>query len=1187
MDLPIYREPVLGHDYFPKYLIYTEIVYPPPLSIDTLFRLSLPLYVYIFIDKIVTGSLSGKLRIYNPSSPTSRRNNTNNTTTTKNTKTTTTLTTAINNYAANDLLLETNLNAPILQLAAGCFQPLLPTTLCLAILHPHKLIIYTVTTTEPTNLSSSSSSNTFDSKEESSNNSYSTSSSSSSTDIMQRLSSTGIQQVCRLQRQYEHIFTQAGSGSFSAYNMCYGPFGAATSRTGTNMFTTPSPSSLSGGYGTVSNGSSGLPDSILVQSMDGQVAVFEGTAPGPRRQLEGILLPGPIAYIPRTDTLITTSSDLCLVGYRYSSLHSTGGSTIIRNNTTSSSSSNENNNNSNISSASASGNSSSSGSKLPTVKPDWSINLGEITSYLHVGRFDKQTLDQVNLTALSSPYTLFSPVDLLVIGDKTFFNMRDNGNSGNNHNNSSSSSSSSSKGSSSSSGSNNNNNGGAIRIPPSSFASTAPIRTQKRLEYIPIASCLIPRNGTSSSLPHLGKYSLGTGGSSSTDSANDSSSLSSSASVQGHNLMVCSANGTIYVYREDTVIWSAKLTCFVPVAMGIGKFHNQSGLTVFLSERGDISVDYMGTDPPTGSLVSGSGADALTTGSRALDFTQMENEYKRLLNVIRDAAISRESSMAKDTLSFPSLTVPTVVDDVPRNGCTCQYGAGILNGSYGNWYPPEDVVFETVDSVTGMEEINNGTTDTTSNGKSVASSSIITTVRIGITWSGMKALSNVQLAIQPPSWVRLPRGLRTLTIPSVPGKGETISNTTNNDDENEKGITVLIPFLARTDILPSDTKCSVIATYTGEGGETRSHSVTFHVPLCLACQIIPPVKSATYKCTLDTNRGPVPLTSLFPDMFTQPSFVLTNETVNRVQTTASSVISFRYWNGMDVTILLSKANGRYRLQGSTMEAVTLVAYVLADRLSTFWESTKGPGTIALQNQINDQLRSYGTLPPELQAAQNQLASNFTISFTETIPQTELFEAIDQHLQYRQAFLTAYSALNDRTHEYRLITKRLLVRFKDRTPAPLHYLDVLLERSHSLVLEATENVLHYQELIGQATVTLASRIRLFLLLLQYATRMDNTSMDILRAYLNPDITDTLEYGWEESTDSALTYLLRYGMRVNGINPKNNSNNDGTAGGGSGNGQEFTGPPSDSNKLRKHLTILVDRLLKGATIIPSLG
>jgi len=343
-------------------------------------------------DKIITGSLAGKLRIYSPSSPESRRklNTSSSSSTSKSTANTRAMVSSMN---PNDLLLEMNLNAPILQLAAGLFQPMI-NGICLAILHPHKLIVYTVITqnSQLDSDSNTNNNNEFESKDDSDN-------------FTKRFTSTGIQ--CRLQRQYEHLFTGPGLNSFSAYNMCYGPFGIASSRTGNNMFTTPTPTTLN--TNTSMNGLSGLPDSIAVQSMDGQIAIYEGTSPGPRRQLDGILIPGPLGYIPRTDTFVTTSSDLCLVGFRYNSLLSTSGNTIIR-------STGIDNNNATTTTT----------NKLPLVKPDWTINTGEITQYLHIGRFDKQTLDQVNVNALSNPYTLLSVVYLLLIDNKSLIIIRDN-----------------------------------------------------------------------------------------------------------------------------------------------------------------------------------------------------------------------------------------------------------------------------------------------------------------------------------------------------------------------------------------------------------------------------------------------------------------------------------------------------------------------------------------------------------------------------------------------------------------------------------------------------------------------------------------------------------------------------------------------------------------------------------------
>jgi Bardet-Biedl syndrome 9 protein len=67
-------------------------------------------------NKIIVGSLQGFLRIYHPLNP---------------------------NYRIEDLVLEENLNVPILQLAVGRFIPA-SDTLALAVLHPRSLVVYEV-----------------------------------------------------------------------------------------------------------------------------------------------------------------------------------------------------------------------------------------------------------------------------------------------------------------------------------------------------------------------------------------------------------------------------------------------------------------------------------------------------------------------------------------------------------------------------------------------------------------------------------------------------------------------------------------------------------------------------------------------------------------------------------------------------------------------------------------------------------------------------------------------------------------------------------------------------------------------------------------------------------------------------------------------------------------------------------
>ena len=57
-------------------------------------------------------------------------------------------------------------------------------------------------------------------------------------------------------------------------------------------------------------------DFICVQSMDGTVSVFEQESFAFSRFLPGALLPGPMKYVPRTDSFVTVSSSRQLESYK-------------------------------------------------------------------------------------------------------------------------------------------------------------------------------------------------------------------------------------------------------------------------------------------------------------------------------------------------------------------------------------------------------------------------------------------------------------------------------------------------------------------------------------------------------------------------------------------------------------------------------------------------------------------------------------------------------------------------------------------------------------------------------------------------------------------------------------------------------------------------------------------------------
>ena len=59
--------------------------------------------------------------------------------------------------------------------------------------------------------------------------------------------------------------------------------------------------------------------------------------------------------------------------------------------------------------------------------------------------------------------------------------------------------------------------------------------------------------------------------------------------------------------------------------------------------------------------------------------------------------------------------------------------------------------------------------------------------------------------------------------------------------------------------------------------------------------------------------------------------------------------------------------------------------------------------------------------------------------------------IDEHLRCRNEMHALDDQLGKRAHQFRMIQKRLLVRLKDRNPAPLHNLELLLEGTQTQIL----------------------------------------------------------------------------------------------------------------------------------------
>jgi len=192
-----------------------------------------------------------------------------------------------------------------------------------------------------------------------------------------------------------------------------------------------------------------------------------------------------------------------------------------------------------------------------------------------------------------------------------------------------------------------------------------------------------------------------------------------------------------------------------------------------------------------------------------------------------------------------------------------------------------------------------------------------------------------------------------------------------------------------------------------------------------------------------------------------------------------------------------------------------------------------------------------------------------ISYPDTpLPWQEYFQAIDDHFKARQALAQSQQVLSERAHQFRSIQKRLLVRFKDRNPSPLQNLDKLFEATYKQMLSISSFVDMNQQNLVRASNALVCATHLMLLLIQYRFDMRKDDIKVLRHYLSPIVVDSPTQGWEESTDAAMTHLLRTSLAKNAKEATSMP-------------QPLAVPPN-TDKLKKHIVLVCDRLAKGSSL-----
>jgi Bardet-Biedl syndrome 9 protein len=418
------------------------------------------------------------------------------------------------------------------------------------------------------------------------------------------------------------------------------------------------------------------------------------------------------------------------------------------------------------------------------------------------------------------------------------------------------------------------------------------------------------------------------------------------------------------------------------------------------------------------------------------------------------------------------------------------------------------------------------------------------TVRVFVSFSGTSAATNVTVSVTAPPHVHcIPS---TINLAKV--KGVSATPTILN-----------ISFIANRSCLPTGSDAILSATYKTPSGEPRLCSHTLTLPLALSSKLRPPSKTAPFKLTLDTEHPPQPLNELFADFVQSCAESAGGSDLGDVLDASGGAMAlgFQFWaiptvladseggnQSSSGSIIVSKAGGRYRVQADSLSALYLLTAELFKRL-----------TIRLR---------------EIGSGGSGSAPKFSmVSFSENIPLEYYFPIISEHLDTRHRLQTTLSQLNDVAHQFRMVEKRLLARFKDRTPSALNGLDVIMRESYEGTMYLGEQVTLLKRRIAQLALELECGSKLVALLAYLKFKLSPMEHQLFESYLCPDLSESTEQGWEEVVEASLTYLLKTALAKNAKESALVTN--------------ALEMPENSDKLKKHFGMVIDRLAKGARLI----
>lgn len=340
-----------------------------------------------------------------------------------------------------------------------------------------------------------------------------------------------------------------------------------------------------------------------------------------------------------------------------------------------------------------------------------------------------------------------------------------------------------------------------------------------------------------------------------------------------------------------------------------------------------------------------------------------------------------------------------------------------------------------------------------------------------------------------------------------------------------------IRFWMRDDLTPWNLNATFTISYnTLSDNVCHTNQKVHKLPLKLVARSVQQAPTAATagqcKITLGANKPVVDLSTLFSELASGDS--------NQSQ----GLIARFYGSNENISILASSKSQKYRFQSNSLASMWLFCQLLIERL-------------------------------------NVLTPSIDFEYGDSLPYNDYFQLIDRHYELRIECEQINSTLDICSKQFRAIQKRLLNKFKDKTPTLLDNLDVLLENTNQQILALADRYEQCRSELARCSHDLSCASKLVCLLLKISVNLSNENTQLLNAILLPVLSDDNEQGWEETVDMAINYVLRTTLSKSKSMDLGSSSN--TFGNSTAN--------IDVNKLKKRIQTLCERLEKGGSLVAS--